>query len=119
MPSVSGWRSQSNGHGGAYNGASAFLCPRYRAGVHRGSPYSGHLNWTDRALRERSVGRCLPKPGFGRVKVRKRRLTCLRALLGFEATTSALASTSCQKPDAELCSPRMILCHFDTVLLRR
>ena len=94
MPSLSGWRLQ-------------------------GSPYSSRVSWADRALCERSVDRCLPKPEFERVKVRKRRLTCVRALPGFEATISALASTSRQNPDATPSSSRLIFFHFASLLLRR
>src|ERR1035441_820535 len=68
MPSVSGWRLQ-------------------------GSPYLGHLSCGDRAACERSAGRRLSRYRFGRVKVRKSLLTCVRTLPGFGVTTSALALT--------------------------
>jgi hypothetical protein len=52
----------------------------------------GPLSWEDARLCERSgmAGRELAR--YGRVKVLKQALTCLRALPGDRVTTSALAS---------------------------
>jgi hypothetical protein len=67
--------------------------PSVSGGRLQGSPYLCHLSWADGSTCERLADGRLPETGFGRVKVRKRPLTCVRALPGFGGTTTALAAT--------------------------
>ena len=112
MPSVSRWSLRTSaGTGGAPRSWSF-----YALGVglvFTGSSYLGHLSWPDRAVCERSADENLLKPGFGGIKVRKRLLTCMRALPGLEwppprSQYMMVPSSGCSRLQLGICSSALV-----------